>query len=164
VNEDVKKALKAATPVVAFIVAGSPAAVLEKHGIDLAKAEELRGALKANDFGKAFAAVTPEMINAEIMKGAGFVSYAGHGNTNRIATFLPNDPDKRIPFEIADIEGMNNNEKLPIFYLDACLTGKLDYNILDKGILILYPFCLVKILLENIVHPKNFFPVLRGVL
>jgi 5,10-methylenetetrahydromethanopterin reductase len=64
VNEDVKKAVKAATPVVAFIVAGSPPPVLEKHKIDLAKADELRAALKANDFGKAFAAVTPEMINA----------------------------------------------------------------------------------------------------
>jgi 5,10-methylenetetrahydromethanopterin reductase len=64
VNEDLKKALKAATPVVAFIVAGSPPAVLERHGIDMAKADELREALKANDFGKAFAAVTPEMINA----------------------------------------------------------------------------------------------------
>jgi 5,10-methylenetetrahydromethanopterin reductase len=64
VNEDMKKAVKAATPVVAFIVAGSPATVLEKHQIDLAKADELRAALKANDFGKAFSLVTPEMINA----------------------------------------------------------------------------------------------------
>jgi 5,10-methylenetetrahydromethanopterin reductase len=64
VNEDLKKALKAATPVVAFIVAGSPPPVLEKHGIDLAKADELRAALKAKDFGKAFATVTPGMIDA----------------------------------------------------------------------------------------------------
>jgi 5,10-methylenetetrahydromethanopterin reductase len=64
INEDVKKAMKAATPVVAFIVAGSPPPVLEKHGIDLAKADELRAALKANDFAKAFASVTPEMIKA----------------------------------------------------------------------------------------------------
>ena len=64
VNEDIKKALKAATPVVAFIVAGSPPPILEKHKIDVAKADELRAALKTGDFGKAFAAVTPEMINA----------------------------------------------------------------------------------------------------
>jgi 5,10-methylenetetrahydromethanopterin reductase len=64
VNEDLKKALKAATPVVAFIVAGSPPPVLEKHGIDQTKADELRAALKANDFGKAFATVTPGMIDA----------------------------------------------------------------------------------------------------
>lgn len=64
VNEDPKKAVKAATPVVAFIVAGSPAAVLEKHKIDVAKADELRGALKVGDFPKALAAVTPEMLDA----------------------------------------------------------------------------------------------------
>jgi 5,10-methylenetetrahydromethanopterin reductase len=64
VNEDPKKAVKAATPVVAFIVAGSPAAVLEKHKIDIAKADELRGALKVGDFPKALAAVTPEMLDA----------------------------------------------------------------------------------------------------
>jgi 5,10-methylenetetrahydromethanopterin reductase len=64
VNEDPKKAVKAATPVVAFIVAGSPAAVLEKHKIEVAKADELRGALKVGDFPKALAAVTPEMIDA----------------------------------------------------------------------------------------------------
>ena len=64
VNADPAKAVKAATPVVAFIVAGSPAQVLEKHKIDVAKADELRAALKAGDFPKAFASVTPEMINA----------------------------------------------------------------------------------------------------
>ena len=64
VNEDPKKAVKAATPVVAFIVAGSPAAVLEKHKIDVAKADELRGALKVGDFPKALTAVTPEMLDA----------------------------------------------------------------------------------------------------
>jgi 5,10-methylenetetrahydromethanopterin reductase len=64
VNKELKKAVKAATPVVAFIVAGSPPPVLERHGIDLAKADELRTALKKNDFGKAFSSVTPEMINA----------------------------------------------------------------------------------------------------
>jgi 5,10-methylenetetrahydromethanopterin reductase len=64
VNDDPKKAVKAATPVVAFIVAGSPPPVLEKHKIDVAKADELRAALKVGDFPKALAAVTPEMINA----------------------------------------------------------------------------------------------------
>lgn len=64
INEELKKAVKAATPVVAFIVAGSPPPVLEKHGINPAKADELRAALKKNDFGKAFASVTSEMINA----------------------------------------------------------------------------------------------------
>ncbi len=64
VNEDSKKAIKAASPVVAFIVAGSPAAVLEKHGIDPAKADAIRNALKTGNFPAAIGAVTPDMINA----------------------------------------------------------------------------------------------------
>ena len=64
VNEDMKKAVKAASPVVAFIVAGSPPPVLEKHKIDSAKADELRAALKVGDFPKALSLVTQDMINA----------------------------------------------------------------------------------------------------
>lgn len=64
VHEDLKKATKAAVPVVAFIVAGSPSQVLERHEIDLEKAEKLREALRASDWGRAFGAVTPEMIKA----------------------------------------------------------------------------------------------------
>jgi len=64
VHEDLKKATKAAVPVVSFIVAGSPSILLERHGIDLKKADEIREALKANDWGRAFGAVTPEMIEA----------------------------------------------------------------------------------------------------
>jgi 5,10-methylenetetrahydromethanopterin reductase len=64
VNEDIKKATKAAVPVVAFIVAGSPPQLLERHSIDVKKAEEIKEALKANDWGKAFSVVTPEMISA----------------------------------------------------------------------------------------------------
>jgi len=64
VHEDLKKATKAAVPVVSFIVAGSPSMLLERHGIDVKKAEEIRHALKANDWGRAFGGVTPEMIEA----------------------------------------------------------------------------------------------------
>jgi 5,10-methylenetetrahydromethanopterin reductase len=64
VHEDLKKATKAAVPVVAFIVAGSPSQVLERHEIDQKKAEQIREALKANDWGRAFGAVSEEMIEA----------------------------------------------------------------------------------------------------
>jgi 5,10-methylenetetrahydromethanopterin reductase len=64
VHEDLKKASKAAVPVVAFIVAGSPSQVLERHGIDVEKAGEIREALKANDWGRAFGAVSQGMIEA----------------------------------------------------------------------------------------------------
>jgi len=45
-------------------VAGSPPQVLERHGIDVRKAEEIKEALKANDWGRAFSGVTPEMTSA----------------------------------------------------------------------------------------------------
>jgi len=64
VHEDLKKATKAALPVVAFIVAGSPSQVLERHDINPKKAEEIRDALKVNDWGHAFGAVSQEMIEA----------------------------------------------------------------------------------------------------
>lgn len=64
VHEDLKKATKAAVPVVAFIAAGSPPILLERHGIDVKKANEIRAALKVNNWGKAFSSVTPEMIDA----------------------------------------------------------------------------------------------------
>lgn len=64
VHDDIKKANKAAVPVVAFIVAGSPPQLLGRHGIDAKKAEEIKLALKANDWSRAFSEVTPEMIDA----------------------------------------------------------------------------------------------------
>ncbi len=64
VHEDIKKASKAAVPVVSFIVAGSPPQLLERHRIDVKKADEIKEALKANDWGRAFSGVTPEMIDA----------------------------------------------------------------------------------------------------
>jgi len=64
VHENLEKAKEAAVPVVAFITAGSPNVVLERHGIDLKKADKIRGALKTGDFGQAFGSVSPEMIQA----------------------------------------------------------------------------------------------------
>jgi len=69
VNQDQKKASKAAVPPVSFIVAGSPPQLLERHGVDVAKAREIREALKANDWGRAFGEVTPEMIGAFSVSG-----------------------------------------------------------------------------------------------
>jgi len=64
VHEDLKKANKAAVRVVASIAAGSPPQILERHGIDVKKAEEIKEAIKANDWTRAFSGVTPEMISA----------------------------------------------------------------------------------------------------
>jgi len=69
VNDDLKKAIKAASSVVAFIVAGSPEEVLQRHGIEMAKANEIREALKVGDFGKAFGSVTQQMIDVFAVAG-----------------------------------------------------------------------------------------------
>jgi len=69
-------------------------------------------------------------INLEISKGAGFVSYSGHGFQYGFGTSDPDSSSIRFyytPYKI----GMLNFDKLPIFYLDACWTGILDYNILS---------------------------------
>jgi hypothetical protein len=98
-----------------------------------------------------------ELINEEITNGAGFVSYSGHGKTNRISTYLPNNQNSKITYSIKDIESMNNSYKLPIFFLDACLTGKLDNNKFDNNtILNLFPFCLLKILIERLFDTKTY--------
>lgn len=68
-------------------------------------------------------------IQREISKGAGFVSYSGHGLPYGIATSLPDSSSQKVyytPFII----GLRNNDKCPIMYFDACLTGQLDYKFL----------------------------------
>jgi hypothetical protein len=65
-------------------------------------------------------------INQEISKGAGFVSYSGHGNVLKIATYPPEVEDP-ISYNLLDLIGMRNGGKLPIIYYEACLTAKPDY-------------------------------------
>lgn len=64
VAEETEAAKKAATPVVAFIVAGVPDVVLERHEISKEKADEVKKPLNQGDFGTAFGSVTGEMIDA----------------------------------------------------------------------------------------------------
>jgi 5,10-methylenetetrahydromethanopterin reductase len=58
------KAVGAAKIVVAFIVAGSPPPVLERHGIDVAAAKTIGDAIGKGDFGTVMGAVTPAMMDA----------------------------------------------------------------------------------------------------
>ena len=69
VHQKHEKATQAASPVVAFIVAGSPDIILERHGIEMEKANAIRIALKKGDFGTAFGSVTPKMIEAFSIAG-----------------------------------------------------------------------------------------------
>ncbi|MGQ9469736.1 MAG: 5,10-methylenetetrahydromethanopterin reductase [Nitrososphaerales archaeon] len=68
-SEDVKKAQKAATPVVAFIVAGSPEPVLQRHNIPIESANKIREAITKGMWKDAFSNVTPEMIEAFSISG-----------------------------------------------------------------------------------------------
>jgi 5,10-methylenetetrahydromethanopterin reductase len=69
VHKNAEKAIKAASPVVAFIVAGSPDVILERHELEIDKANTIRAGLKKGDFGTAFSAVTPKMIEAFSIAG-----------------------------------------------------------------------------------------------
>jgi len=64
VHEDTKKAAQAAVPVVAYVVAGSPYVVLQRHGVDEEKAQKISGALKGGKWGEAFGQVSSRMIEA----------------------------------------------------------------------------------------------------
>ena len=84
----------------------------------------------------------PNVITSEISSGARFVNYAGHGYMDHIGTYLPQS-NTSIDYNINDVNKMTNEGKLPVFFLDACLTGKIDYDIFDKimiPICVLYPF------------------------
>jgi hypothetical protein len=72
--------------------------------------------------------LTPYIINSEISKGAGFVSYEGHGNPIGIMTYSPNGVEE-IVYTIFHQLLLFNGRKLPIIYLDACSTAQLDFTI-----------------------------------
>jgi 5,10-methylenetetrahydromethanopterin reductase len=63
VAETEKEARKPVIPVVAYIVAGSPPFILEKHDIPVEKADKIRGALADRDWGKAFGSIDDNMID-----------------------------------------------------------------------------------------------------
>jgi 5,10-methylenetetrahydromethanopterin reductase len=65
IDDKPEKAVNAAKVVVAFIVAGSPDMVLERHGIDVAAKADIGGAIAKGDFGSLMGGmVTNEMIDA----------------------------------------------------------------------------------------------------
>ncbi len=68
-DKDQAKAVAAAKIVVAFIVAGSPANVLERHAIAPEEAGSISNALAKYDFKLAMAAVTPKMVEAFSVSG-----------------------------------------------------------------------------------------------
>lgn len=74
----------------------------------------------------------PSSFNRAMNKGAGFVSYSGHGFEHGWGTFRPNAVTKmKIFYYTPYINGLKNGYQLPIIFFDACLTAKLDFNITD---------------------------------
>jgi 5,10-methylenetetrahydromethanopterin reductase len=69
VHEEAEKAIKAAIPVVAFIVAGSPDQILERHDINLEEGSKIRNSLIKGKISEAFSYVTPEMVEAFSIAG-----------------------------------------------------------------------------------------------
>ncbi|HUS99180.1 MAG TPA: C25 family cysteine peptidase [Candidatus Thermoplasmatota archaeon] len=71
-------------------------------------------------------------FNWAINRGAGFVSYSGHGFEHGWGTSRPNAITKiKIFYYTPFINGLKNSNKLPIIFFDACLTAKLDFNVTD---------------------------------
>lgn len=68
----------------------------------------------------------PKIINKEISKGAGFVSYSGHGHWWGLATNRENKSHFGTYYVTPFIFGLKNNEKLPVMFFDCCLTADLD--------------------------------------
>jgi len=62
--EDRAKAIKAATPVVAYIVAGAPHPLLESHGISVQAADSIKNGIAQGKWKEVFGQVTSEMIDA----------------------------------------------------------------------------------------------------
>jgi hypothetical protein len=74
----------------------------------------------------------PSNFNWAINRGAGFVSYSGHGFEHGWGTSRPNAITKiKIFYYTPYINGLKNGNKLPVIFFDACLTTKLDFNITD---------------------------------
>jgi len=69
----------------------------------------------------------PFFINFEISKGAGFVCYSGHGFDNGIATYPPHG-NVTVNYITPYLLGLLNINKLPIVFLDACLTSNPEYS------------------------------------
>lgn len=69
-----------------------------------------------------------ESINTEISDGAGFVFYSGHGFPNGICP-EGGSSDRSIYYNSRDIKDLTNGFKLPIIFLTACSTAKLDFTV-----------------------------------
>jgi len=109
VDQKMEKATKVATPVVAFIVAGSPAVVLERHGISPQSVEPITKGLNKGDFPTAFEAVTDDMLDAFCIRGppdecTEKIKALEKAGITQFVFGSPIGPKKRISMELASKE------------------------------------------------------------
>ena len=102
-------------------------------------------------------------FNRAIKEGAGFVSYAGHGFEHGWGTYRLNAiRGKMFPFQpmyfTPFIKYIKNEHKLPIFFFDACLTAKLDFNITDLKAYFNVVASLFNMLPGARYIPSDYFP------
>jgi len=64
IASDYEKAIKAVVPVVAYIVAGSPEMILERHGVSVELASKIRDAIVHGQWKEAFSLVDNNMVEA----------------------------------------------------------------------------------------------------
>lgn len=108
IAEDRKAAREAARPPVAFITAGAPDEVLERHDLDLDVAGEIQQAISSGQRERAYATVTPEMIETFCIAGTPtFVRdrfTALYEEIDAIVAASPLGPDRQLAIELlADI-------------------------------------------------------------
>ncbi len=72
-------------------------------------------------------------FNHAVSEGAGFLSYAGHGFEHGWGTYRPNAilNHNLIFYYTPYLKFLHNRYRLPVVFMDACLTAKLDFNISD---------------------------------
>ncbi len=85
----------------------------------------------------------PNYINKALSQGAGFVSYSGHGFEYGFGTY-PKNRNWMIAYYTPYLLFLENEERLPIIFFDACLTAKLDYYFLGNPDVPCFAWCLVK--------------------
>jgi hypothetical protein len=85
----------------------------------------------------------PHQINRILSEGAGFVCYSGHGFEYGFGTY-PHNSNWMIAYYTPYLVGLQNEDKLPIVFFDACLTAKLDYYMLGNTDIPCFAWCMVK--------------------
>ncbi len=101
----------------------------------------------------------PWSFNRAVTKGAGFLSYAGHGFEHGWGTYRPNSLSKKMIFYFTPyLQMIRNQHKLPIVFFDACLTAKLDFNMSDLEKYFPIAVKLIQLFTGVKYDPSNYYP------